>query len=752
MQGRAHFFPVRNCFLSILVMAVTSGCLTEESPDEADATPENETEAGPVDNQVSGSVGDGPIVDAVLRAYRSDGAQLAEFTSGTDASYSVTIRTKGLYYPLLITSTGGTDLVTNLAPDFDMSAVATSPKTKSVANVNPFSTFTVELARELPGRLTTSNILIAQEMVSEALNSGLGSLAASGPMTTRIDEHNIAEIVKASETLAETVRRTRNLLSDAGYASGGNAVIETLASDLVDEVIDGRGGAATDARTAALMTVVYAQVLVESMANELHVNGSDATSAMNQSIHYVLGHFPSTTISELPVTAGMLDRSRIGLAAAFAFDGRARVAQLRDAVDGMQAGMSALQVRAAMPEDYRSILQSTLSALANADMAAINEVNDIARGGTVSEGGNRAPEIAGEPAAAIEVGADYVFSPSASDPDGDQLTFGIVNLPSWAGFDATNGRLTGTPAAGDVGTFADIVISVSDGESSASLAPFAIEVVAGNVAPTISGTPGTEIEAGGWYAFRPTASDSNGDELTFSISNKPHWAKFSPITGGVSGDVTESDVGSYDNIVISVSDGQLTDSLPPFSITVESAPATNTPPTIMGDPPTELNAGSSYSFTPEADDADGDALTFAVVNRPSWANFNASNGALTGTPGTGDVGVYSNVRISVSDGTDTASMEFTITVNAVSLGSVELTWTPPTQNEDGSQLLDLAGYRIYWGTSSGNYTDSVTIDNPGLTSFLVENLAPGTYEFVATSFNNRGTESEYSNPKTKIVN
>ena len=66
-------------------------------------------------------------------------------------------------------------------------------------------------------------------------------------------------------------------------------------------------------------------------------------------------------------------------------------------------------------------------------------------------------------------------------------------------------------------------------------------------------------------------------------------------------------------------------------------------------------------------------------------------------------------------------------------------------------LMDLAGYKLYWGTMPGVYTDSVTIDNPGLSSYVVDNLVPGTYEFVATAFNTSGVESTYSNPATKVL-
>ena len=90
-------------------------------------------------------------------------------------------------------------------------------------------------------------------------------------------------------------------------------------------------------------------------------------------------------------------------------------------------------------------------------------------------------------------------------------------------------------------------------------------------------------------------------------------------------------------------------------------------------------------------------------------------------------------------------------MNAIGLGSATLTWQPPTQNEDGTALTDLAGYNIYWGTTPGNYPNSVTIDNESVTTYVVENLAPGTYEFVATSFNTAGVESRYSQPATRTV-
>jgi len=86
------------------------------------------------------------------------------------------------------------------------------------------------------------------------------------------------------------------------------------------------------------------------------------------------------------------------------------------------------------------------------------------------------------------------------------------------------------------------------------------------------------------------------------------------------------------------------------------------------------------------------------------------------------------------------------------VGAVTLTWQPPTLNQNGSPLLDLAGYYIYIGTSSNSYRQKIRLDNPGLTTYVVEDLSAGTYYFVATSYNSSGVESLFSREAVKTVN
>ncbi|MBW1902975.1 MAG: hypothetical protein JRJ20_15310 [Deltaproteobacteria bacterium] len=90
-----------------------------------------------------------------------------------------------------------------------------------------------------------------------------------------------------------------------------------------------------------------------------------------------------------------------------------------------------------------------------------------------------------------------------------------------------------------------------------------------NTAPTISGPPVTSVREGALYSFIPKASDMDpGDKLTFFIANQPGWATFDINTGSLTGTPQRDHVGTYENIVILVSDGAATASLPGFAITI----------------------------------------------------------------------------------------------------------------------------------------------------------------------------------------
>lgn len=146
-----------------------------------------------------------------------------------------------------------------------------------------------------------------------------------------------------------------------------------------------------------------------------------------------------------------------------------------------------------------------------------------------------------------------------------------------------------------------------------------------NQAPLISGTPPAQASAGTAYLFEPVATDANGDRLDFSATNLPAWATLDPSTGRVAGTPTLAQAGSWQGIVITVSDGRATASLPPFGITVDAPAAsigavtlTWTAPTLSADglTPTQL-AGYRIYFGQAAE-----ALTSSIaVANPGLTSY-----------------------------------------------------------------------------------------------------------------------------------
>ena len=188
-----------------------------------------------------------------------------------------------------------------------------------------------------------------------------------------------------------------------------------------------------------------------------------------------------------------------------------------------------------------------------------------------------------------------------------------------------------------------------------------------------------------------------------------------------------------------------------FDFTViDPLPKANTAPLISGAAELTATADVQYSFRPSAQDPDGDTMQFSISSKPSWAKFSKSTGRLHGTPTSNDVGRYDNIVISVSDGQVKSSLApFSIDVEAFGGGSATLSWSVPTERTDGTPLTNLAGYNVYYGQASGDYSNKIEVSNSGITSYMVDNLSSGPWFFVITAVDNDGLESNPSNEGNK---
>jgi outer membrane biosynthesis protein TonB len=713
--------------LSLSLLLALTGCIPEDEPvpgDSATAPPADSTappsgstpESDIVENRVTGSVGDGPIVGARLRVRSNTGNVLLESESSQSADYDLVIKARGNSYALTIEADQGIDLVTNMAPDFRLVTAIGRPNNRTISNINPFTTLIFESARR-NGGIDDSTVTAAQYAVTNRYGFGLDTALLPDPTDTPIDESNVHIIVKTSETLGEMIRRTRDAMIITGDNIDGDAVVARLAADLTDGWIDGRGAAEADSRTAAVANVASAAVLLQAMTNRLHVYGYDATVAMDTAIRQVRPDTPAdNNTANVAVPAAALEQAIRALQATRTLSDDARIDAAITTLQATEPGTLPADLAAALPADIDLVLEQATLDTAFADESQIETINAVGRNEAAPEPDPEpAPEPDPEPAPTPEPDPEPVPEPDPEptpEPDPEPAP---------------------TPEP--------------DPEPTPPPPP-------PNNAPTISGTPVTSVEAGNAWSFQPQASDPDGDALVFSVNNKPAWMSFDSATGRLSGTPGEGNVGTHLYIVVSVSDGELSASLPAFDVTVTAPPPPNQAPSISGMPSTtSVLVGQAWSFTPSASDPDGDSLSFTVSNKPAWLGFNSSAGRLSGTPPAGSAGAYQGIVITVSDGDDTASLPaFTLTVTEPQpvTGSATLSWAPPTERVDGSAIGTISSYRIYYGRDPANLDQSVNVSG-GLTSYFIDNLEEGTWYFAVTATCTDGLESARSAVVSKTI-
>jgi hypothetical protein len=373
---------------------------------------------------------------------------------------------------------------------------------------------------------------------------------------------------------------------------------------------------------------------------------------------------------------------------------------------------------------------------------------------------NTVPAISGSPSLSVDEGAAYSFTPAAFDADGDNLSFSIQNLPYWATFNAGTGQLSGTPDFAAAGTYSNLTIRVSDGELSAQLPSFNIVVNnvdqgGSNPQPTLSEMAPTlqsAVVSGSNVVLTWTQdglTPAGGYDVYVDGVDTNTQYRTTSLTAAISGlDLTAVHCFNVESRYTSSS------SFYPSNQVCSQAQAQvepdNQAPVISGFPSASVVAGVGYSFTPSASDPDDDSLNYSVTNLPSWASFNSNTGAISGTPGESDVGLYSGVSVSVSDGDLSASIgPFSIEVQTglAETGSLALKWAPPSVRTDGSvlEVSDIDGYCIYLGDTGSSLELEVDINDGVVDGYTFSDLPVGTYFVAVTAYDMEGNQSSVSN-------
>ncbi len=303
-----------------------------------------------------------------------------------------------------------------------------------------------------------------------------------------------------------------------------------------------------------------------------------------------------------------------------------------------------------------------------------------------------APAITSTPVTAVAVGNSYSYTLTADGSPAPSLS--ATTLPAWLSFNASTGELSGIPTADDAGDH-NVQLTASNGVSPSATQSFSVSV---NLAPAITSSALNSAQVGSGYSYVVTAT---GHPVpTLSATTLPGWLSFQPSSGVLSGTPGAGDVGDH-SVVITASNGISPDATQSFSISVVMAPA------ITSTPLTGVAVGDLHSYTVTATGSPTPTLAATIL--PSWLNFNASTGLLSGAPTASEVGDHS-VVITASNGiSPDASQSFSISVEVVSPPTI--TSTPLTAAIAGSAYS-------YTVTADGSPAPSLSATTlPGWLSF-----------------------------------
>jgi hypothetical protein len=265
---------------------------------------------------------------------------------------------------------------------------------------------------------------------------------------------------------------------------------------------------------------------------------------------------------------------------------------------------------------------------------------------TVSEPPNNAPVITSSPILSTVATNLYQYNVTATDADADLLTYALVTSPAGMTIGFLTGNIGWTPSAGQVGNHT-IKVSVTDGETTV-FQQYTLTVSAPpNTAPVITSTAVTSAICKVLYTYQVTATDADGDILTYSLQIFPVGMIINNTTGEISWTPTKLQSGNHIVKVI-VSDGDLS-VFQQFTINVP-VPA-NIAPVITSLPDGDtVIVEQLYSYDVNATDADGDTLTYYLYGTiPAGMVIDPVSGLLTWTPTMAQEGSYT-VHIAATDG------------------------------------------------------------------------------------------------------
>ena len=287
---------------------------------------------------------------------------------------------------------------------------------------------------------------------------------------------------------------------------------------------------------------------------------------------------------------------------------------------------------------------------------------------------NDAPVITSSPRTRVRLGTTYPYQIQAWDPNGDPLTYGLLNGPANMSVDAQTGVVLWTPTNAQFGEH-QTQVQVSDGRGGLAQQSFVIQVTNSNsnAAPIITSQAGDAAVVGQMYAYDMSADDADGDPLTWSLVAAPRGMSLNKELGTLRWSPTIDQLGE-NTVTVEVTDPLGATAQQTFSIRVRSS---NLAPQIFSAANTQAFVDQPYTYAVRAHDVEGDSLSFALTEAPTGMAVNPETGLIAWTPTNVQVGSI-NVSVQVTDaygGGDTQDYTVVVTSDAINQAPV-ITSTP----------------------------------------------------------------------------
>ncbi|MDO8466817.1 MAG: putative Ig domain-containing protein [bacterium] len=270
----------------------------------------------------------------------------------------------------------------------------------------------------------------------------------------------------------------------------------------------------------------------------------------------------------------------------------------------------------------------------------------------------------------LKVGDNVQFSISATDPDGQPLTYSGSSLPSGSTFNPSSRTFYWVPASYQLGFYSP-QFTVYDGTHYAYLTVTInvekqISISSTNEKPVWQSIGDKTVRVGQVLQFSVSANDPEDEPISYSIFNLPTNASFQNSSRLFSWTPKVSDIGSH-LVTFRASDGVKYADHDVYINVQEAAtvsPVNNAPVFVNFNPPIKARVGQLYSYDLNAIDAEGDNLTFAFVTEPSNATMSSLTGVVQWVPTAAQEG-FNKFKVTVTDGKATTPIEFVVFVENV---------------------------------------------------------------------------------------